>query len=978
MSITPDVFPLAERLAIRYADDAEAIRQGAPNDLLDAVTPVTAELLRYWLQDEYCQTRTLNFHEGQRDAILAIIYAHEVLGTTSLLDLYEKVASDVLSNDGMLGEVTGAGNSHPKYAAKMATGTGKTWVMNALLVWQYLNRVSYPADERFTNNFLIVAPGLIVFERLLDSFLGKQRGGGSRDFHTSDIYGQRELFIPENHRPRVFAFVQSSVVTKQDIGSKVTGSGIVAITNWHLLTGVEDPDFITSDEEEASGGDIDERAAAVSFIPLSPGFAAGNSLDVLDRRFQRGRALDWLIDLPDLLVFNDEAHHIHSLKKGEQQTEVEWQKSLTAIASGKGRRFVQIDFSATPYDETGSGGKRTKKFFPHIVVDFDIQSAMRQGLVKALALDKRNEIAALANDQLDFRAERDERGRVTGLSEGQRIMLRAGLTKLAILQKQFIEQDPDKHPKLLVITEDTAVSPFVEQFLLASGLLEDDFLRVDSGKKAELGPKDWEPVREKLFDIDRHRHPKVIISVLMLREGFDVNNICVIVPLRSSQSGILLEQTIGRGLRLMWRGDAAIDELKEQTRERIRRHEEPANSFDVLFIVEHPAFAAFYEDQLGAGLVGEAGDDSDRSPTGDIERVELRNGYEAYDFRVPFVVREADDQLRAPRIDPGSLAPSKFPLDDLLAQIGTGDRFASHDAQTGTRYGDYRVDGGVMTATGYNDYLSRITTRVSDSVSRSFTTSSKKYRELTAFPLLQIYKPLLLGWIDSYIRTRLFARPFDPLDGESWRVLMLPEVSPEIVGQFATALVDTLDSEPDEGAEVFYRSTSDVEWIAVRTSSSVEVQKCIYPRLPVPARSGGLERLFIEWADADSHVEALVKIHEYKHDFLRRPYLRADGMPAQYSPDFLVRTRFEVYVVETKGQSSLSDENVQRKKRAAVAWCEQINRLDPGLRDDREWHYVLLGETAVRQWKSKGERASALLHHSRIQATGAVRQDTLI
>jgi superfamily II DNA or RNA helicase len=45
----------------------------------------------------------------------------------------------------------------------------------------------------------------------------------------------------------------------------------------------------------------------------------------------------------------------------------------------------------------------------------------------------------------------------------------------------------------------------------------------------------------------------VIVSVLMLREGFDVNNICVIVPLRSSQAQILLEQTIGRGLRLMWR-----------------------------------------------------------------------------------------------------------------------------------------------------------------------------------------------------------------------------------------------------------------------------------------------------------------------------------------------------------------------------------------------------------------------------------------
>ena len=60
--------------------------------------------------------------------------------------------------------------------------------------------------------------------------------------------------------------------------------------------------------------------------------------------------------------------------------------------------------------------------------------------------------------------------------------------------------------------------------------------------------------------MDRHEKPRVIVSVLMLREGFDVNNICVIVPLRSSQAQILLEQTIGRGLRLMWR-DAEYNDL---------------------------------------------------------------------------------------------------------------------------------------------------------------------------------------------------------------------------------------------------------------------------------------------------------------------------------------------------------------------------------------------------------------------------------
>ncbi|MCO5218939.1 MAG: hypothetical protein M9909_08925 [Thermomicrobiales bacterium] len=87
--------------------------------------------------------------------------------------------------------------------------------------------------------------------------------------------------------------------------------------------------------------------------------------------------------------------------------------------------------------------------------------------------------------------------------------------------------------------------------------------------------------------------PKSSFPWLMLWEGFDVNNICVIVPLRASSASILLEQTIGRGLRLMWRGEEAIEEQKRDTRSRISKGQEPRNYFDVLFIVEHPAFIDF-------------------------------------------------------------------------------------------------------------------------------------------------------------------------------------------------------------------------------------------------------------------------------------------------------------------------------------------------------------------------------------------------
>src|SRR5690606_29729615 len=175
----------------------------------------------------------------------------------------------------------------------------------------------------------------------------------------------------------------------------------------------------------------------------------------------------------------------------------------------------------------------------------------------------------------------------------------------------------------------------VTQFLLGEGLHDEDVLTVDSGKKADLGEKEWAPLRQRLFNVDKHAQPRVIVSVLMLREGFDVNNICVIVPLRSSQAQILLEQTIGRGLRLMWRDPEYLD-IKRENREQINRGEEPGSLIDILSIVEHPAFQSFYDELMREGLVGTTGDDDGQTSTGDVEPVELREGYEQYDFALPF------------------------------------------------------------------------------------------------------------------------------------------------------------------------------------------------------------------------------------------------------------------------------------------------------------------------------------------------------
>ena len=148
-----------------------------------------------------------------------------------------------------------------------------------------------------------------------------------------------------------------------------------------------------------------------------------------------------------------------------------------------------------------------------------------------------------------------------------------------------------------------------------------------------------------MFNIDKHDKPKVIVSVLMLREGFDVNNICVIVPLRSTQAPILLEQILGRGLRLMWR-EPEFQDAKEENRTRLlKRKEAPSNYLDILSIVEHPAFIEFYDELIKEGLVGETTElpINRGSILGDIIKVGLKQNYKDYDLYWPVIIQEREE-----------------------------------------------------------------------------------------------------------------------------------------------------------------------------------------------------------------------------------------------------------------------------------------------------------------------------------------------
>ena len=445
------------------------------------------------------------------------------------------------------------------------------------------------------------------------------------------------------------------------------------------------------------------------------------------------------------------------------------------------------------------------------------------------------------------------------------------------------------------------------------------------------------------------------------------DNICVIVPLRSSQAQILLEQTIGRGLRLMWR-DPEYADIKRENRERINRGEEPGSLIDILSIVEHPAFQSFYDELMREGLVGTTGDDDEGSSTGDLISAELREDYGRYDFAIPFILREADENVEHLPIDIATLPPfSAMSRAKLAGLLGKGDTFTSQDLQSSTLFGDYRVDGVAMNVSGYNELLSRLTRRVSQALNHPLPKGNKISPHLDR-PYLQMNTAALATALDDYIRERLFNESFEPFEDEGWRLLLLHPVVDHIVRIFGLALVRAEEHTITGSTEVRHRRLSELTKWMMRESASLEVSKCIYTRLPFATHSGGLERAFIEWAQTDASVEAFCKISENRHDFVRLRYIKDDGMAAFYIPDFLVRTAEAIYLVETKAQEQVSHPNVQRKLKAATTWCERINALDAGQRCERDWHYALVGESLFHDWRGKAARLGGLLAFSRTRA----------
>lgn len=915
--ITPRASVLSQmHLADALKPEVEAwSMQGYPG-----VTQTTYHLLHYWFDRD--EEATEKFFDCQKRAIETIIYCHEILQVKSLRELFEKIAPDALfSSKAVVDEVQDA--PFAKYCLKMATGTGKTWVLLALMVWQYFNAIknekpSKAAGETkdwYSPRFLVVAPGHEVLNRLLDAFKGKRNPStGLRDPQTSDI--NKPIFMPLEWRPKFhIEFYEPSEISSNTTPPE---GPFAFITNWQQFKLSNDQDSLW---EKLTGEEVGEQT--------------------------RGEFLaEFLSEFPDLTVMNDEAHHVHL--KARTDEELVWRKFISLLYQRLCERhkkerglFIQIDYSATPFFGTGT----QKNFFPHIVYDYDLSQSMRDMLVKQLFLEERQAIAGERLEVLDFRAKREKpeegkrRGEIISLSAGQKTLLEIGRKKLEQLTNEYKEKGIEKKPVMMILCEETEVANLVYNHFLT--LVEDSGIPYNQKRvmviHTDLSDQDLEEARRKLDRIDDYDDPlSVVISVLMLREGFDRKNICIIVVLRATEADLLLEQIVGRGLRLMFPKEEYLQfwQTKVEAIEEIKRNKTPSASYDFLFIVEHPRFRNFYERLREEGFIIGEGDTSKAKATGDIIPVDaIPSRINQFDIAFPVQVFEQGKFPDITQIDVSTIPPYSSLVTDfesLRTALGKLLIQETH-VETGKKTKSWKLENKYF---NYEYFLSR---------------AARVVAEEGKTTILSGHMAEIAEIIDKYVSNRLFGKPIDFSDPKNYHVLNYSLIFDYVVERIRTKILRMMGDVQYERTGV-WRRLSDVSRLMLRSTYTVETWKCIYPKQAYSSFGGGFERDFMtNIIEPSVDVLAFAKL-DRRHT-LKIPYRDEHGILREYEVDFIIKTKDAIYLVETKGDRDLEKATVAIKARAAKRWCETASGVKPpdNIGQPDKWEYLLISEGLFNQ-----------------------------
>lgn len=806
-------------------------------------------LLNWWFKTEHLIPKSggivvpFKYYYAQREAVETVIYLYDVVKVKDKFDLLRYDSSKAVSA-GMFDE------DWRRFVIKMATGSGKTKVLSLLLAWAYFHK-TYEEDSELARNFLIIAPNIIVLDRIRNDF------DGLKIFFEDPILPDNG-FDGQNWQDDF----QLTLHIQDDV-SIVRKTGNIFLTNIHRV--------YSSDTSESL-------------------YESENTIDYFLGKKPTGKTTDSKVDLgqivrdiDELVVLNDEAHHIHDSK-------LAWFKSILDIHNKLLQKdkflSLQIDVTATPKHNNGA-------IFVQTISDYPLVEAISQNVVKHPVLPDSASRAKLAERQSSLFTERYGDYINLGVEEWRKVY--------------FEHEKLGKKAILFIMTDDTKNCDEVAEYL-ESGFPEfkNAVMTIHTNQSGEVSEtvtgktkEELERLREQANKLDSWDSPyKVIVSVLMLKEGWDVRNVTTIVGLRaySSKSNILPEQTLGRGLRRMYFG-TDIEEY--------------------VSIVGTDAFMDFVESIQSEGV------ELERKPMGlgtapkapiivEIDTNNPKKDIDILDIKIPILSpRTYREYKNLSHLDPSSFNHQKVEYLEF-----------SEEQKREIVFKD-------------------ITTNEINHVTKLDATAVTDYRSVIGYFTQIIMKDLrlmsgydiLYGKVKDFISNYLFTVSTDIDNLNTLRNLSEIQASKTIIESFKKS-INELTVQDKGDAEIR-------DYINLRKTRPfvAKDQGFLIPRKSIFNKIIGDSRLELDFA---AFLENCEDIISYAKNFLAVhftiDYINKDGFPSNYYPDFIVKvTTKKVVLVETKG---LEDLDVPLKMKRLKQWCEDINKIQKEV----EFDFVFVDE----------------------------------
>jgi len=783
-------------------------------------TDTTRVLLNYWFNTQHRlpNSRPFVYHDSQRNAIETLIYLYEVAEVRRHKDLLEKYAG--ANNNLRLLQY----DDFARYAIKMATGSGKTKVMSLAIAWQYFNATAEGRDD-YAKTFLLLAPNVIVFERL------------QFDFANGRIFRIDPIIPPEL---RIY----------WDFDCYMRGDGERAHSQVAL--------YLTNVQQMYNRPAAEDDEPDVMTAVLGPKPPA-QQMEIVD--FERRI----IARCEPTMILNDEAHHTHD-------EESEWNKCIRRLHEACQGVLTQLDFTATPRYSKGA-------LFTWTVFDYPLKQAIIDGIVK-----------------------RPVKGIATGIQEARsdiastryKAYLTAGVARWQEYREQL--KPLHKKPVLFVMMNDTNEADDVGDYLqrkYPSEFSGDQLLIIHTDRAGEVSKKDLDKARKASREVDDPQNPiNAIVSVLMLREGWDVQNVTVVVGLRpyTSKANILPEQTIGRGLRRMFR-DIATDYIER------------------VDVIGNKAFIAFV-DQL----------DKD-------EELGLAT-FEIGKDKLTIVTIEPDPNKSAKDI----LMPTLSPI--LSRKRTLAEEIAGLDVSAMTCPTLPRKANDAAAKTFHYEGYDIIT--LEKMVERDYTLPEPQtsqeviayYAKLIAqdVKLPSQFAPLVPK-VREFLETRAFGERVNLDDPSMISAINSKPAQYVTVREFAKLLRPLVVEELEPQLLNEGRKLSETPAFPY-SRPTLSATKTVYNLVPC---GNEFEKAFAKFLEDAPDVDRFAKLPEQFGFAIE--YTDSNNNLRYYEPDFVaVLTDGTHHLVETKGRE---DVDVANKDRAAILWCENATWLT-----GTDWQYV--------------------------------------